>query len=218
MHYIGLPMAMWHLFAGSFRRQLPAVFGWDENTAKGITARAKSAYRHILADVPAFERGDPFCINLISCAMLAAFILSMPRRPGVDELTEYYAAAMMTPAMKWYCRRSGKRKGTPRDIAGLEASARLRAGDRNPYSWTFAFLPYPDGSGYEARFTQCGICTLMKKLGLWNLTPALCRLDYTMSEAGGTTDFVRQYTIASGGPYCDCGYHLKNRSANKTHL
>ena len=35
---------------------------------------------------------------------------------------------------------------------------------------------------------------------------AVCRLDYTMSEAGGVTDFVRQYTLASGGPYCDCGY------------
>ena len=40
-------------------------------------------------------------------------------------------------------------------------------------------------------------------------TPALCRLDYTMSEAGGATDFVRQYTLASGGPYCDCGYKKK---------
>ena len=61
-------------------------------------------------------------------------------------------------------------------------------------------------SGYEGRFTKCGICVLMKELGLYDLTPALCRLDYTMSEAGGVTDFVRQYTIASGGPYCDCGY------------
>ena len=42
--------------------------------------------------------------------------------------------------------------------------------------------------------------------GLYDLTPALCHLDYTMSEAGGVTDFVRQYTLASGGPYCDCGY------------
>ena len=29
-----------------------------------------------------------------------------------------------------------------------------------------------------------------------------------MSEAGGVTDFVRQYTLASGGPYCDCGYNM----------
>ena len=55
-------------------------------------------------------------------------------------------------------------------------------------------------------------------MGMWtlfagsfrkDLTPAMCRLDYTMSEAGGATDFVRQYTLASGGPYCDCGYKKK---------
>jgi hypothetical protein len=25
------------------------------------------------------------------------------------------------------------------------------------------------------------------------------------------TNFVRQYTIASGGPYCDCGYKKKGK-------
>ena len=49
-----------------------------------------------------------------------------------------------------------------------------------------------------------------EKLGLYDLTPALCHLDYTMSEAGGATDSVRQYTLASGGPYCDCGYKEKS--------
>lgn len=49
----------------------------------------------------------------------------------------------------------------------------------------------------------------MQVLGLYDLTPALCHLDYTMSEAGGASDFVREYTLASGGPYCDCGYHKK---------
>lgn len=49
----------------------------------------------------------------------------------------------------------------------------------------------------------------MKNPGLYDLTPALYRLDYTMSEAGGVTDFVRQCTLASGGPYCDCGYKKK---------
>ena len=34
-----------------------------------------------------------------------------------------------------------------------------------------------------------------------------------MAEAGGATDFVRQYTLASGGPYCDCGYHKKQAPA-----
>ena len=71
------------------------------------------------------------------------------------------------------------------------------------------FYEYEEGSGCEARFTTCGICALMRKLGLEKLIPAMCRFDYTMSEAGGVTDFVRQYTLASGGPYCDCGYKKK---------
>ena len=52
----------------------------------------------------------------------------------------------------------------------------------------------------------------MQKLGLYDLTPALCHLDYAMSEAGERTDFVREYTLASGGPYCDCGYKDKRAS------
>ena len=121
----------------------------------------------------------------------------------------YYAAAMMTPTMKAFCRASGKKKFTPKDIEGMKATAKLHAGDRNPYSWSMDFFEYEDGSGYEARFTTCGICTLMQVLGLYDLTPALCHLDYTMSDAGGASDFVREYTLASGGPYCDCGYHKK---------
>ena len=68
------------------------------------------------------------------------------------------------------------------------------------------FYEYPGGSGYEGRFTRCGICTLMQELGSYDLTLALCHPDYTMSETGGATSFVRTYTLASGGPYCDCGY------------
>ena len=111
--------------------------------------------------------------------------------------------------MRWFCRKSGKNKFTAKDIDGMKATATLKAADRNPYSWNMDFYECPDGSGYEGRFTKCGICVLMKKLGLYDLTPALCRLDYTMSEAGGATDFVREYTLASGGPYCDCGYKKK---------
>ena len=202
----GLTTGMWLLFAGSFRKNLELVLGMDHKAARAATRKAKAAYREILAEVPPFEKEDRFQINLISCAMLGAFVLSMPRRPDVDQLTDYYAKAMMTPAMKWFCRQSGKRKFTPKDLRGMEKTARLKAADRNPYSWNMDYYPYPDGSGYEARFTACGICTMMKKLGLYDLTPALCQLDYTMSEAGGASHFARQYTLASGGPYCDCGY------------
>lgn len=211
MKYAGMPTGMWALLAGSFREQLTEVFGYDEDAARQIAKMAKPKYKEIIQGLPEFEKADRFKMNIVNCAMLGAFILSMPQRPEVGPLTEYYAKAMMTKPMKWFCRKSGKSKYTAKDIAGMKATAALKAADRNPYSWNMDFYEYPDGSGYEGRFTKCGICVLMKKLGLYDLTPALCHLDYTMSEAGGATDFVREYTLDSGGPYCDCGYKRKSK-------
>ena len=209
MKYLGKPAGMWALFAGSFEKHLTVEFDLTAEQAKDVAARAKKKYREIIAKLPEFDKRDRFKMNIVNCAMIGAFILSMPQRPEVDRLTDYYARSMMTAPMQWFCRKSGKSKFTPKDIATMKAAAALKAADRNPYSWNMEFYEYPDGSGYEGRFTKCGICVLMKELGLYDLTPALCRLDYTMSEAGGVTNFVRQYTLASGGPYCDCGYKKK---------
>ena len=209
MKYAGMPFGMWALFGTSFERNLITVFELDGDASKVVTSKAKQKYKEIIRKLPEFEKGDRFQLNIGGCAMLCAFILSMPRRPEVGELTDYYAKAMMTKPMRWFCRKSGEKKFTSQSVAGLQAAAALKAADRNPYSWNMDFYEYPDGSGYEARFTKCGICVLMRELGLYDLTPALCRLDYTMSEAGGTADFARQYTLASGGPYCDCGYKKK---------
>ena len=140
--------------------------------------------------------------------MLSAFVLSMPKRPSIDELTEYYSKAMMTRFMGWLCRQSGK-KNSPQRHCRNEKNCRIKSCRPQSVLVEYGFCEYSDGSGYEGRFTKCGICVLMKELGLFDLTPAMCRLDYTMSEAGGATNFVRRYTIASGGSYCDCGYKKK---------
>ena len=174
MKYAGTPFGMWVLFSGSFQKQLTAVLGYDAATARAITKKAKPQYRQIIRRLPEFEKADRFKMNIVNCAMLGAFILSMPQRPEVDRLTDYYAKSMMTAPMQWFCRKSGKSKFTAKDIAAMKATAALKAADRNPYSWNMEFYEYPDGSGYEGRFTRCGICVLMKELGLYDLTPALC--------------------------------------------
>lgn len=209
MKYAGMPQGMWVLFAGSFRKQLGAVCGYGPGEARAITAKAKARYKEIIRNLPEFEKADRFKMNIVSCAMLSAFLLTMPERPSVERATEYYRASMMTAPMRWFCRMSGKRKFSEKDVRGMKDTAALRAADRNPYSWNMEYLPYADGSGYEARFTKCGICTLMRELGLFELVPAMCQLDYTMSKASGASEFVRAYTLASGGPYCDCGYKRK---------
>lgn len=211
MKYSGMPMGMWLLFAGSFRKQLEEVLRYDDREALEITKKANVRYRELIEKLPEFEKKDRFKMNIVSCAMLSAFLLSMPERPSVAQATEYYKRSMMTKPMIWFCQMSGKKKFSEKDIQGMKETAALRAADRNPYSWNMEFHPYKDGSGYEARFTKCGICVLMKELGLQELIPAMCRLDYTMSEAGGASDFVREFTLASGGPYCDCGYKRRKR-------
>lgn len=209
MKYAGMPAAMWAMYKKSFCRQMTEVLKIDRETARAVTAAAKPEYRAIISRLPEFEKGDRFKMNLVNCAMLCAFLLHMPQRPDIAALTEFYAKSMMTSVTQLFCRISWKKKFSAKDIANMERTVALRAADRNPYSWNMELYPYADGSGYEARFTQCGICTLTKELGLYDLTPAMCRLDYTMAEAGGVCSFVREYTLASGGPYCDCGYKRK---------
>lgn len=209
MKYVGMPMGMWILFGKSFRNQLVSVLGYDKSEAARITKEAKIHYKKIIRKLPEFERSDRFKMNIVNCAMFSAFLLSMKNRRDVNQMTDYYAIAMMTPPMKMFCRLSGKQKFRDKDIHAMKDTAALKAADRNPYSWNMEFLPYEDGSGYEARFFRCGICTLMKELDLYDMVPAMCHLDYTMSEAGGTSEFIRTYTLASGGPYCDCGYKKK---------
>lgn len=204
-----MPWGMWALFKKSFEDELTSVMHCRKDDAYRITANARKDYQRIINDLPEFEKGDRFKMNIISCAMLCSFILNLKEKPSVEQATEYYEKAMMIKPMKWFCRMMGKMKFSERDIEGMKKTAAFNAANRNPYSWNMEYLPYEDDSGYEARFHKCGICTLMKQLKLQEYIPAMCHLDYAMSEAGGVSDFIREHTLVSGGPYCDCGYKKK---------
>ncbi len=209
MRYTGMPSVMWKLYHRSFRKHLITDLGYDSVSAKRIASKAELVYKSIIDKLPEFEDRDRFKTNIVNCAVLIAFLKNMDRRPSVDELTVFYANAMTTTATKIFCRMGGRKKFSDKDIAGMKETANLKAADRNAYSWNMDYIPYKDGSGYEARFTKCGICALMKEYGFYDLVPAMCHLDYVMSDLGGVSDFIREYTLASGGPYCDCGYKKK---------
>lgn len=205
MKYFGKPLGLWLIFEKSFKENLITVFNYDEKTAKDIMTKAKIKYKEIIDKLPEFEKSDHYLTNIVSCAQLVSIILSMPDRPELDKLTKYYHDSMMIPIVKKAYKIAGKSKFTSKDIDAMKHTEKLRAADRNPYSWNMEFYPYKDGSGYEARFTKCGICALMKEYGLYDLVPAMCKLDYATTDAMGA-DFIREHTIASGGDYCDCGY------------
>ena len=108
MKYAGMPIGMWLLFSGSFKEKLTSVLGFSNEEAAKITAAAKPRYKAIIADLPEFEKQDRFKMNIVNCAMIAAFILNMPVRPSVDKLTKYYADSMMTGKMRWFSKKSAK--------------------------------------------------------------------------------------------------------------
>ncbi len=56
MRWMGIPMAMWAVFAKSFQTQLTAVLGYDAATAKAITKKAKQQYRQIIAGCRSLKR------------------------------------------------------------------------------------------------------------------------------------------------------------------
>ena len=63
---------------------------------------------------------------------------------------------------------------------------------------------------YYVTHRECGVCKIGQQENLMFLTPHMCVMDYpTIEYKGGVSDFVREYTLASGGPYCDCGYKKK---------
>jgi len=207
MEYKGMPMGMWVLFAKSFEEKLVRVLHFNKEESKVIRKKAEKSYKEIIAKLPEFAKEDRFKMNIVNCALLSAFYLSMDRKPSLEEMTQYYKEAMMIKPMLLFCKISGKNKFSKKDIESLNQSSKRRDGDRNPYSWNFDVIMHEDG--YTACFTSCGICTLMKELGIEEIIPAMCRLDYTMSEASGASIFKRDYTLASGGPYCDCRYIRK---------
>ena len=58
MRWMGMPMAMWAVFARSFQTQLTAVLGYDAATAKAIMKKAKPQYRQIIRRLPEFEKAE----------------------------------------------------------------------------------------------------------------------------------------------------------------
>lgn len=206
MKYGVMPKAMWLFFQGSFQRELHRMSDAD---AKAVMKRAAKRYREILAPIPEFEKGDRFLINILSASMLAAVYLELPKKPTVKQVEEYYHHAMTDNAMMKLFLKKGSKYTTEAQAKlaqdAIDSAERIK---RNPYTWCFTYEPGPDITSYSAIFSVCGIKHLFETLGIAEITPAMCTYDYDMAELAGSI-FTREYTLAGGGPCCDCHYKKK---------
>ena len=200
MKYGYLQKLMWCVFSPGFKKNLNLISADD---AKATMRSAHGKYKKILSDVQEFDKDDRFILNIISAAMLATVYLSLDKKPAVEALTDYYASAMDNFVMSFYLKHTDRYTFTYQNALREDAEKSKRR--NNPYSWVYDYQPGEDLNRFTATFHACGICHLLNSLGIGKITPALCRYDYTMAQKSGS-EFTREYTIASGGAFCDCHY------------
>lgn len=205
MKYGFVEKIMWSCYKGTFKKQLAETL--REENPNAVMNAAHKKYKEILAGVDEFEKGDRFLINILSCAMLSAVLLSVKNKYTVEEVRVYYRKAMCENALTKAVSKTSK-SYTQKGREKLKEQAKTSEKNTNPYSWKFTVEDGKTINQYTATFYTCGICYLMTKLGLEEYISAMCTLDYDMAAMNNTV-FTREYTLASGGKYCDCHYDHK---------
>lgn len=208
MKYGMIPKLMWTCYKGTFKKHLTATL--HETDPSAVMKATHKKYKEILADVTEFDKGDRFIINIVSCALLSAVLLSVKNKYTLEDIRLYYRNAMCDNFMT----KAASRKSKAYTVKGrekLKNQAIQSQSNDNPYSWKFTVEDGATINQYTAYFQTCGICYLMGKLGLSEYVPAMCTLDYDMAALNNTA-FTREQTLASGGTCCDCHYdHRSNK-------
>lgn len=203
MRYGLMPKLMWMAFRGTFEKALNSEL--EVHAAKEIMKRAHGDYKRILSQVEPFEKGNRFVVNILSCSMFTAVLMNLDPRPTVEQARNYYRKAMSENFFMQYAAKRS-RSYTAKGREALKADAERSQKSTNPYDWRFSVEDGETLDQYTAVFYSCGICHLMNKWGFAEYIPAMCTFDYDMA-AMSNTEFTREFTLASGGPYCDCHYN-----------
>lgn len=84
-----------------------------------------------------------------------------------------------------------------------------RAGRVHPYDYELRFVP-GSGDTFGIDITRCGMRTLARDFDALGIFPAVCRVDYMMSQHMGA-GFERTKTLGDGDDCCDCRYIIGGR-------
>lgn len=206
MKYGLLQKSVWFLFHNDYKKQL--IKYTNEPDINSVMKKAHNEYKKIIQDIPEFGENDTLLVNLVSGAQFAAIYKSLSIKPDIDIMTKIYHGTMDNNFIT--SKFAKKKLQAPFDKSNKEENENQALKSQkgtNPYTWKWTYKLSPDGKSYSKVFSECGINKLFYKLGIQEITPAMCSYDYKMAEAAGTK-FKRKYTLAGGGPFCDCNYKL----------
>ena len=197
-----LKNGMWLVYKNSFKKSM--IKNLNEKEINKIIKLSKKDYNKILSKLPKFDKNDRFRINIINCALLMAFLKNLENKYTVDKITDFYRDGMDNYVTRYFCTHSNTY--TKEGQEKLSEDAKNSYKSKNSYSWKFTYEKGKTVNEYIVKFYTCGICKLMKEYGFEEYIPAMCKFDYDMAKMNNT-EFKRNYTLASGGQYCDCYYN-----------
>lgn len=200
MRRLFIPTIEWNLFKGSFEKNL-TIFNVDN--PKEVMKKAKKQYYDIIKTIPQFKKNDVLLTTILNSAILASVYLSLPQKFCVEIVEEYYRKSMNNQIMKLKLKKN--KNFTRKYQYKLSKDSMKSQKATNPYTWRFKFVQGETLDSFDVIFNKCGICELYKRLGIFEIVPALCAYDYDMAKQTNAI-FTRDFKIANGDKICDCHY------------
>lgn len=195
--------AMWLLLGSAAKESLP-VLGVDD--PKVFWQESKKIYRREMNKLPEYGPNDVLKINLAHAVMLGAVYEACSSKPDVDAMTKFYRELFLRQRIILAAlKRMDMLK--PSMVRRQRVIAERSRKATHPFTWQFT-VDIEDENRFTAVFTRCGIYDYLNSRGMAHIAPAMCAIDYLFGECSNHW-FLRESTIATGGPVCDCGYVSK---------
>ena len=179
----------------------------DRDVAKRAYQRGKGFYRDLLLTAPSLGEGNPMLPTFCESMVFVALWLGADGGLTVDDLRLVTADVLGIAPLKIVgVVKNGNRGPHALDfqleaMRENEAWAQEHEGEYEA-AWRVSFDDERHEDGIFFEYTRCPIAEHCSSLGLGEVTPALCEIDYLMCDLIHA-HLYREHTIAEGAPTCD---------------
>ena len=179
------------------------------NELRAMFAEAQKAHARLL---PMPDIGGPENLTypsfLVGAQYAALYTAMRPCGFGARDVGKlvYDLAVYSLESQKEACRANGQRLFSPQYYALLQAWAQRSQQRRYPMDWVLTVFK-GDGRDFDigVDYTECGLVKYFAAVGMPELAPYPCQVDFPTARAEGT-GLVRTTTLAGGGKVCDFRY------------
>jgi hypothetical protein len=195
--------SVWKSFSQNYQYELAKIL--HLTTADDIVARSMPKYKEIVAKIEEIKEGGFYLNEILVAAVMASIYMTLDEKPPIEKMIEINKkVALKNKTMQRLA--ISEKKYTPDGQKKIAKEAEKSMTKTNPYDWKYTYEAGESCHKYSIYYHQCGVVHLYKELGIEELIPAMCCLDYQRANMNNTL-FTRESTIAEGAEVCDCHFN-----------